>query len=170
MPLHQQGEPHDAPTSLGERSGGGLSSSPLTLAESSLTSFPSHRPSVATLSTMATVRLVSSLAVYPSRFFAPFADLSLADPSPPLLSFPSITVALKMNVKLRGINSILDPAGLGPIAEKPTVRRSPTLAHFLSSPLCTRRADALRRRRLSPQSWQLGSLDRRCRWLHGLEG
>ncbi|KAL8292907.1 hypothetical protein RQP46_000601 [Phenoliferia psychrophenolica] len=30
-------------------------------------------------------------------------------------------VALKMNVKLRGQNSILDVAGLGPIAEKPTM-------------------------------------------------
>ncbi|ORY67946.1 Piwi domain-domain-containing protein [Leucosporidium creatinivorum] len=38
-------------------------------------------------------------------------------------------IALKMNVKMRGINSILDPASLGPIAEKPTMLFGADVSH-----------------------------------------
>ncbi|ORY48823.1 Piwi domain-domain-containing protein [Leucosporidium creatinivorum] len=38
-------------------------------------------------------------------------------------------IALKMNVKMRGINSILDPASLGPIAEKPTMLFGVDVSH-----------------------------------------
>lgn len=40
-------------------------------------------------------------------------------------------IALKMNVKMKGVNSILDPMSLGPIAEKPTVSRSASQRLYL---------------------------------------
>lgn len=49
------------------------------------------------------------------RFSAPWAR-------PPRSHRKDSNLSLKINVKLRGINSILDPASLGPIAQCPTSR------------------------------------------------